>query len=266
MRPRRTYTFLAIAVFPAFFILQNPKISEPVHSFSLSLLKPFLLAGHSGTEALARSRSAVIQFWKAFRSQEKTEARIAELESRLIHLDEALRENERLEKLLAFKKSIAEKAIAARVIGWDPSPWRRTVILDKGKKQGLKKNMAVVVPAGLVGRIVEVGGSTSRAILLTDPDARVSVLADQSRAQGVIMGDGSPQLKIGYLDLNGGVAVEETVLTSGVGGLFPKGLRIGKITSLGKEINGLQLMARVQPFVSFSKLEEVLCLESSQPE
>lgn len=266
MRPRRSYTFLAIAALPLFFVLQNPRISEPVHTLSLSALKPFLLAGDAFADSLARGRGAIIHFWKAFRSQEQTETRIAELESRLVRLDETLRENERLEKLLAFKQSIPEKSIGARVIGWDLSPWRRTVILDKGKKQGLKKNMAVVVPAGLVGRIVEVGGSTSRVILLTDPDARVSALADQSRAQGVIMGNGSPQLKMGYLDLDGGMAVEETVLTSGIGGLFPKGLRIGKIMNLGKDPSGLQLMARVQPFVSFSKLEEVLCLESSQPE
>lgn len=266
MRPRRSYTFLAIAAFPLFFVLQNPRISEPVHTFSLSVLKPFLLAGDAFADSLTRSRITLTHFWKTFRSQGQRETRIAELESRLVRLDETMRENERLAKLLAFKQTIPEKAVAARVIGWDLSPWRRTVILDKGKKQGLKKNMAVVVSAGLVGRIVEVGGSTSRVILLTDPEARVSALTDQSRAQGVVIGDGSPQLKMGYLDLDGAVAVEETVLTSGIGGLFPKGLRIGKITNLSKDPSGLQLMARIQPFVFFSKLEEVLCLESSQPE
>lgn len=264
MRRRQSYTFLALAALPLLVALQNPKWSEPLHLATLTLLKPFLQTGDGLSDFLVHSKMQLVHFWKSFRSQEALENRVKELESKLERFSEMERENERLKKIFEFKRTIPEKAIGARVIGWDVSPWRKTVILDKGLKEGIKKDMAVVVPEGLVGRILEAGPTASRAILLTDPDARVASLADQGRAQGVVMGSGSRFLKMGYLDLDSGVAVEETVLTSGIGGLFPKGLRIGKIMSLGKDSSGLHLEAQIQPFASFSKLEEVLCLESSR--
>lgn len=262
MRRRRSYTLLLIGVLPLFLALQNPKFGESLRLASITFLKPFLVACDSAAGAFRNTRAGFVRFWGSFQSQQKLEARIAELESERLRWDETLKENERLKKMLDFRQTLSEKGIGARVIGWDLSPWRKTVILDKGAQHGLKKNMAVVVLEGLVGRLVEVGPISSRAILLLDPDARVSALADKSRAQGVVMGDGTPTLKMGYLELEGGAGVEETVLASGVGGLFPKGLRIGKITGLGKDATGLHLVAQVQPFVSFSKLEEVLCLES----
>lgn len=138
------------------------------------------------------------------------------------------------------------------------------MILDKGSKDGLKKEMAVVVAEGVVGRILEVGPVTARVILLLDPEARVGTITEQSRAQGIVAGDGSPKLHMEYLTLDSGVVVEETVITSGVGGIFPKGLRIGTIESISRDPDGLHLAAYIRPFVSFSKLEEVICLESSQ--
>jgi rod shape-determining protein MreC len=137
------------------------------------------------------------------------------------------------------------------------------VILDKGRRQGVVKDMAVVVEQGLVGRILEAGQSTSRAILLVDPEARIAGLAGESRAQGLVGGDGSALLRMRYLDLDSGIRVEENVLTSGATHLLPKGLRIGKIESVTKDKDGLHLMAIVRPFVAFTKLEEVLCLAPS---
>ena len=124
--------------------------------------------------------------------------------------------------------------------------------------------MAVLVPEGLVGRVMEVGANSARVLLLTDPDSRVVALGDQSRAQGVAAGDGSSRLKMEYLELESGAAVEETVSTSGMSGIFSKGIRIGKITGLMRDASGLHLEARIEPFVRFSKLEEVLCLASSR--
>jgi rod shape-determining protein MreC len=266
MRPKRSIYFLALFIvpLPVLVALQNTNLSEPVHGWSLSFLKPALVAGNGVVEGLGSGRSAIGNFWKTFHDQGASEARIAELENELRRLNETLKENERLKKLLQFRQTFAAKTVAARVIGWDPSPWRRTVILDKGKKQGIKKDMPVVVAEGLVGRILEVGPSVSRVILITDPNSRVTALADQSRAQGVIEGDGSSNLTMTYLELDSNVAVEEMVMTSGTSDIFPKGFRIGKIKSISKDSNGLHLEAQVESYVKFSKLEEVLCLVSSQ--
>ncbi len=266
MRFKRSTLFLGI-LFPVLFVvLQNPQISEPVHQTSLTALKPVLEATHTIARTFARMGESVVDFWTTYREEGRFKNQVAELQSQLIQLDETKKENARLKKLLDFRSEVSGRTIAARVIGSDLSPWRRTLVLDKGKAQGIKKDMIVIVPEGLVGRIFEAGHSTSRAILLIDPDSRVSVLTDQTRGQGVAAGNGTQDLKMTYLDLNLVVNVEETVLTSGSGGMFPKGLAVGKIESVAKDAGGLHLSAQIRPFVNFSKLEEVLCLAFSRAE
>ena len=264
MRSRRPYYLLAVFALPLLVILQNPIIEEPLRGIALAALKPFFVLVTATAGALSNTRDGMTRFWKTFQSQPLYEARVTELESEVKRLQETAKENERLRKLLDFRDTLAGKKIAAQVIGWDTSPWRKTAILDKGTQQGIKKDMAVVVEEGLVGRILETGPSTSRVILLQDSDSRASVLAEQSRAQGVVAGNGSSELTVEYLELESGVEVGETVSTSGLNGLFPKGIRIGKITALSKDATGLHLQAKVHSFVRFSKLEEVLCFGSSQ--
>ena len=264
MRLKRSYLFLAVCVLPLLVVLKNSPLNASLHGISLTLLKPFLVISDSLVMGVSKSRDGLVRFWNTFQDQSQFQIRIAELESKLVSFEEVKRENERLNKLLGFKQTLSSKSIAAHVIGWNLSPWRKTVVLDKGKAQGIKKDMVVVVAEGLVGRVAEVGPTTSQAILLIDPDSRVSAIVDQSRAQGVVVGNGSRQLTVNYLDLDSGAAIGETVMTSGVGGLFPKGIGIGKIQSIRRDPNGLHLQVDVQSFVKFSKLEEVLCLAYSR--
>lgn len=259
-RGKRSYFFLAFLILPTLFVLQNPAIIEPVRGFSLSILKPFILMGDAASQAVGDVKSQTVYFWRAFRSQHVHDEKIAALESSLLKLQELERENERLKKLLDFRKGFLQKTTASAVIGWDPSPWRKIAILDKGTKNSVQKDMAVVNLEGLVGRVVEAGPHAAKAILLTDPDSRVSAMSDQSRAQGVISGNAGPHLVMRYLELESNVQVGETVISSGVGGIIPKGIRIGKITGISRDPSGLHLAAEIEPFVQFSKLEEVLCL------
>src|SRR3989338_1491164 len=127
-------------------------------------------------------------------------------------------------------------------------------MIDKGKLQGIETNMAVVVARGLVGRVMELGLSTSRVILLTDPDARVSAIAQKSRAHGIVKGNGRANLVMDYLDLDSGVEISDVVLSSDVGGLIPKGIPIGRIERIGRNATGLHLEAHVVPFVQFNQL------------
>lgn len=266
MQTRHKLFLVVVVVVPLVFILRNSPVVYHVRMGSQSALKPFLTASSAMANSLAETREYFILFWQTFRKQKEHRMRITALESRVTQLEEAERENERLKKLLDFREGHEGKTIAARVIGWDVSPWRKTVILNKGKKHGVAKDMAVVVPGGFVGRVLETGASTARVILLTDSDARVSALAVESRAQGVVSGDGSDKLKMRYLDLESGVHVGETVLTSGLTGIIPKGLEIGVIHAVSKDRDGLHLVAELNPDAPLSKLEEVLCIASFRPE
>lgn len=263
MRAKRSYYFWAFLFLPLLVVLQNPAVKEPLRGWTLTVIKPALEAGHSTFKFFSGARLSVERFVHTFKQQGELEAQNAKLESQLVRYHELEKENDRLKKLVDFRNTLSGKTVAARIIGWDPSPWRKSFILDKGQNQGIHKDMAVISFDGLVGRILEVGPETSRVILLTDLDARVSAMTDQTRATGIIAGGGGSKLKMMYLDSESAVQAGETVLTSGLGGLFPKGLRIGKIISLARDLSGLHLNAEIEPFVQFSKLEEVVCLNSS---
>jgi rod shape-determining protein MreC len=242
---------------------QYPRLNESVHSVFSTLARPVFVLGGSLRDVLYAVRYQSGNFLNAVGKQKEYRARIQELEGQLIRFREMDRENQRLKKLLNFSLPLATRTIGVRVIGEDVTPWKKVVLLDKGSRHHLKRDMAVVVPEGLVGRILEVEPYTSHAILLPDSDSRVSALTATSRAQGIIAGIGTAKLQMRYLALDAEIEIGEDVTTSGVGSIFPKGLQIGKIESIERDTDGLHLLALVKPSVSFSKLEEVLCLVSS---
>lgn len=264
MRRWRSYYFLAVPVIVLIAFFQYPRLNTFFHSVFSALARPALALGSNLRDGFYAVRYQSGNFLNAVGKQKGYLSRILELEGQLARFRELERENQRLKKLLNFSLPMGMQTIGARVIGEDVTPWKKIVLLDKGSRHHLKKDMAVVVPEGLAGRILEVEPYTARAILLPDPDSRVSALTATSRAQGIIAGIGTDKLQMKYLALDAEVAVGEDVMTSGVGSIFQKGLQIGKIESIERDRDGLHLLALVTPFVPFSKLEEVLCLASSQ--
>lgn len=265
MRKRESLYFFVLALIPLLVTLQARERAEFLHQTNLTLLKPVLLTSHAVSQFVRESAERAGRFWDLYRSHGVLTERIEVLERRLIEMEELRKENERLRELLQFKKEFPWKAIPARVIGRDLAPWRRTIVIDKGTRDGVRKRMAVVCSQGLVGRVVEAGPLSARVILLLDPESRVSTLLQGSRDLGVAEGQGATWLRMTHLDREATVQVGDRVVTSGLGGVYPKGIPIGVIEMVGTEKEGLELFASVRPFVDFSKLEEVLCIASSPP-
>lgn len=263
MSGKRSVYFLFFALIPLLLTLHSPERAEFLHQTSLTLFQPFLKTGESLTRAVRHTGEGISRFWDLYRSHAELARRVAELEQKQVQMTELEKENERLRKLLDFKKQLSYKTLAARVIAWDLAPWRKTVVIDKGSKHGVKKRMAVVNAQGLVGRVVEVAAWDARVILLLDPESRVSALFQESRDLGVIEGDGSSLLKMTHVDRETTVKVGDVVVSSGLGGVYPKGIPVGKVETVGTEKGSLELYALVRPFVDFSKLEELLCVASS---
>ncbi len=260
MSGKRSFYLLAFALAPLFFVLQAPERQEVFHQIGLTCLKPFLVGGQAISHTLQEAGGRFVQFWNLYQNQTELMKRVAELEQKQVELEELKKENTRLRELLEFKKEIPAKTIAARVIGRDLVPWRKTILIDKGSTQGIKKRMAVVSAQGLVGRIVEAAPLNARAILLIDPESRVSAFFQEARDLGVAEGDGSSWLRLTHIDRDSTVKVGDQVLSSGLGGVYPKGMPIGRVEMVGSEKESLELFATVRPFVNFSKLEEILCI------
>jgi rod shape-determining protein MreC len=162
-----------------------------------------------------------------------------------------------LEALLGFQKPLEVKTTAAGVIGAGASPDFRTATIDKGSADGLKPNMAVVGPAGVVGRIVTVAPRAAKVQLLVDRNAGAGALVERSRTQGIVLGAGEDLLSMAYVAGSADVKAGDTVVTSGIDGIYPQGFVIGTVATVDKG-NGIYKIIHVRPSVDFNRLEEVL--------
>ena len=163
----------------------------------------------------------------------------------------------RLQALLAFKEQFISQTMAAQVIGSSGSELSRSVYIDKGERDGIKPDMAVITADGIVGKVLRVYGSTSLVLLIDDQTSGVGALLDKTRLQGILRGTPSGEVVLEKVMSDETVPSGEMVLTSGGDGIFPKGLLVGRVTKVspGSE---LFLNIRVRPAADLSKLEEVL--------
>lgn len=184
------------------------------------------------------------------------------LKRRLDQLQEQALETQRLQRLLAMRDSSQAEFLTARVVGKDATNWFKTILLDCGSMEGVRRNQPVLAPNGLVGRVVEVTPTSARVQLFTDPVSAVGGLIQRTRVTGIVSGNLGAGARVRYLPLMGDVVVGEEVVTSGMGGVFPKGIPIGRITTVERKSGVLFQEATLTPAVDLSRLEEVLILKT----
>ncbi|PLX53303.1 MAG: rod shape-determining protein MreC [Desulfobacteraceae bacterium] len=175
-----------------------------------------------------------------------------------IQLKEFELSNSRLRNLLNFKKTITDRVLSAEVIGKDPSPWFKTVLIDKGENDGVETGMAVVVPKGIAGQVTDVSANYSKVLLIIDHNSAVDALVQNDRARGIIQGDAAGQCLFKYVLRKHDIKIGDIVVSSGLDGVFPKGLAVGYVSAVIKPKSGIFQDVTVSPYVDFEKLEEVL--------
>ncbi|PLY01485.1 MAG: rod shape-determining protein MreC [Desulfuromonas sp.] len=186
------------------------------------------------------------------------------LKAELVRFDEVRLANQRLRKLLDFKEEVQLPPLPAQVISEDASSWFRTVVIDKGMDDGVREGMAVVVAEGVVGRTIRVSAHHSTVLLITDASSAVASLVQNTRTRGICRGEGT-ELTLDYALRLAAIKVGDRIVTSGTGGVFPKGLVVGNVTLIEKGEYGLFQNVTVTPSVDFSRLEEVLVLLREGP-
>lgn len=172
-------------------------------------------------------------------------------------LQEALRHTAQSQHLL---QATGGSGVVAAVIARPLVPSRHLVVIDRGSKDGLAPSAVLVEAEGLVGRLLQVDPTTSTAMLLTDPDSRVAVLVERSRESGLAVGTGGALLQLDYLDLDADIAVNDRVVTAGLGGAFPTGLLVGTVVRVERDERRAAARAWVRPAVRFGRLEDMVCL------
>lgn len=175
--------------------------------------------------------------------------------------------NLRLRELLNFRKKRPGSFVAAEIISRDPSAWFKAVVIDKGQADGLSKGMPVVVSEGIVGQITETAAHQSKVLLMVDQNSAVDALVQRSRARGIIEGKSTDQCILKYVLRKNDVKIGDAVISSGLDGVYPKGLQIGYISGVIRRNSGIFQEVTVTPYADFEKIEEVLViLKAPEPE
>lgn len=177
-------------------------------------------------------------------------------------LREAIRQRDRVGDLMAYQKERQLKSVPARVIGRDATQWARVVFINKGTQDGITENLAVVTNAGVVGHVIQAGLNTSKVMLIVDGRSSVDTLFSFDRVSGIVVGTGMEFCEMKYVPITAEVNVGDQIISSGLGGVYPKGLVVGTVISITKATQGLFQEISIAPSADFSRLEEVLVLLS----
>jgi rod shape-determining protein MreC len=169
-----------------------------------------------------------------------------------------------LEKLLDLREQTRLSTVAAEIIGAAATPDFRTLTIDKGTRDGIKADMSVIAPAGIVGRLVVPSLRSAKVQLLIDRNAAAGAIIERTRAQGVVVGSGDDRLRLEYMSEVFDVVVGDVVVTSGIDGIYPKGFVIGQIESVERAGSAYKNIS-IKPAVDFSALEEVLVVLTPTP-
>ena len=224
---------------------------------------PFARGGTWFFSNLGGFWSGYVNLHNAHKENAQLRQEVGQLRLRNSELENKAAEEQRLETLLNFRNAHPEvQMIAAQVISASADPASDTMFINRGDQDRIRRNMAVITPDGVVGKIVEVLGNTSQVMLMTDKDMGVGALFADTRTHGVVKGSGESQPKLDYIVNDEKVSAGQVLLTSGEDKIFPKGLLIGAIAS-AKEGNPFQVI-RVSPAARLDRLEDVLVLTTLQ--
>lgn len=226
-------------------------VTSPVRMLGSAVAAPFGALGNIAQNATASSETL-----------SELKKRNEELTAQVAELSEAQETAERLEKLVGLKSTYSLESTAARIIGSTGDAWTDSVIIDKGSASGFEVGMPVCSSGGVIGQIIEVSANTSTVRLITDDQSGVSAMIQGSRAQGVLQGQADGTLRLEYVVSDAEVATGDIVITSGIGGTFPKGLPLGTVASIDRAPNAVYYTIVVRAASSAESNEEVLVITS----
>lgn len=254
---QKLVVYLIVALIPFLFLFLPSQKFAPL-KFTLSKLVSLPVKIISFP---IREVKKIIFYHRTFDEYIKLRQQTDTLKSRLIGLEELVRENTRLQKLLDFKRTMVYSSVTASVVGRDPTNWNASIIIDKGSRDGVTAGMPVVNSSGVIGKIAEAGEDQSRVILITDPQFSVAALVQRPRESGLLSGTLQNNCRLQYLPDEADIQVGDMVITSKLSSAFPEGLLIGEVIGVNSESGRSSVEYVVKPAVALSKIEEVLVIQ-----
>jgi len=265
MSKRPYYLAGGAAMLVVLIVLQLPERTANQLKLTLGglFLPLFGLAG-SGEGLVQETAQALTTRGQLLRQVTELRELNQRLQLQVTQLQEAWRENTRLKQALGWQQNAGWRLKPARVLGQDPANWWRALHISLGARDGVRTNAPVLTADGLVGRVTEVGFTRSHVVMVGDPGCRFSALVQETRDKGIITPEASTldHLLVGFtfVPIGAGLRPGQWVLTSGDGGVFPKGIPVGQVVDIQTNEFALYLEARVRLSVNLNRLEEVWVL------
>ncbi|MBW6486839.1 MAG: rod shape-determining protein MreC [Syntrophobacterales bacterium] len=213
------------------------------------------------------SSKGLSDFWKRYlflvgleEENRRLRAEKAALAEQLNNYREGYYEGLRLRKLLDLQRGLPYKTVTARVVDNNQNSLSKTILIDKGTADGLSAGHPVLSAQGVTGRVMETSWHSSRVLLMIDGTSNIDAIIQRSRTQGILQGTGKSGYKLKYIPPTADVLPGDLLLSSGMAGVFPKGLIIGIVSKIEPQKSELFQKIDVSPSVDFSRLEEVLVL------
>jgi rod shape-determining protein MreC len=260
IRQRTGWLFMAVMIGHILLISAQVNTKRGVPVLEEVTFGTFAEVQRAATSAI----STVRDNWTNYVALQDVRAENAKLKDEIATLQIGLQqeralaqETRTLQGLLDLKSAVRLKTTAASVIAGGASPEFRTMTIDKGTGDGLASDMAVLAPAGVVGRIIMPAKRAAKVQLLIDRDAAAGVIVERSRAQGVVVGTGMDRFRLDHVPGAADIQVGDRVVTSGIEGIYPKGFLIGQIESIDRKSGEFSRVV-VRPAVEYSELETVL--------
>lgn len=271
-RIRLPLIFAALVIVTTFFMIGDQRAARGERADVPWPLSALLEAAAPVQRAVRWPFERVREAWSRYvavvdvgRDNAALRTRVVVLEEENLQLREALVDGENLERVAAMRKEFEAELMPARVIGQDVSPYFRSLLLDRGRGDRVLSGMAVISDRGLVGLVTATTRSAARTMLLVDRRAAVDAIVLRSRALGIVRGAGTDSLEFSFLMRGADVKAGDALITSGVGGVYPKGLRIGTVKSVNAQPGALVHTAQLAPAVDFGQLENAFVMLARGP-
>jgi rod shape-determining protein MreC len=236
--------------------------NDPIGPMLLWIMRPLQIAAQTTMNWIQDIQDSYSTLAGYKSENEKLRKRIEQLEVERNQLLEAEATNRRLQQLLEFRSRLPSGTVTASIIADSASSWFKSCLLDKGSADGVRKGMAVVTPLGIVGQVVAVTGRTAKVLLLSDPNSGVDVLVQRTRARGIVSGSLDDGTTLKYVKRSEDIQEGDRLVTSGLDGIFPKGIVVGTVIKVRKQTLGLFQYIEVMPAVSLTRTEEVLIVRA----
>ena len=251
---------LLTAIFILFVSMAGRKEFTIPHKLGLELIGPFQTAISKVSNYAGSIWDKYTDLLNVREENEQLRQELLQYKTANIEYREAVATNVRLQKLLELKESLPPPTLSAEIVGKDPSLWFRTFTINRGSSDGVQKGMPVVTVEGVVGQVLTSSPNYSKVLLATDPNSAIEVITQKTRVQGIVKGSGPETFNLHYVLKSAEVEKGDYVLTSGLGGVFPKGLMVGTVAEITKSRRGMFQNIAIKPAVDFSQLEYLIII------